>query len=98
MSDTIELLAAIGRNAALRYASTDKLSEALAHEKASVALMAAAASGDSSWLSEELGPKPTQAPQITQAPCHEDEDPEDDDDEDSPPPVLPGHGTALSQH
>jgi hypothetical protein len=66
MLDTIELLEAIGRDASLRHASTEELTNMLEQAQASVALTAAAASGDSSRLSEELGRKAMFTPQISQ--------------------------------
>lgn len=79
MADTIELLEAIGQDASLRYASTEELTKVLKQVKASDALSAAVAFGDSSQLSQEFGPKPMQAPQIVQAPAREDDEPEEDD-------------------
>jgi len=81
MSNTIELLAAIGQNAALRHASADTLAHVLEHAQASEALKAAIASGDSSRLFEELGHKPMQVPH-TQGPGHEEDDPDHDEDGD----------------
>ncbi len=81
MSDTIELLEAIGQNAALRHASAETLAHALEHAQASEALKAAIASGDSSRLFEELGHKPMHAPH-TQGPGHEEDDSDHDEDGD----------------
>jgi hypothetical protein len=66
MLDTIELLETIGRDASLRYASADELTNVLEQAQASGALTAAATSGDSSLLCEELGHKAMWAPQISQ--------------------------------
>jgi hypothetical protein len=66
MSDTIDLLEAIGRDATLRHASAEELKNMLEQAQASVALTAAAASGDSSRLSGEFGHKAMYAPQISQ--------------------------------
>lgn len=55
MSNTIELLEAIGRDASLRHASAEDLSQALTGLKASDALKLAAISGDEGHLSKELG-------------------------------------------
>ena len=74
VSDTIELLEAIGSDASLRHASAGELSHLLEHTQASAALMAAVASGDSSQLSAEFGQKPMQAPQVVQSPAHEEEE------------------------
>jgi hypothetical protein len=76
MSDTIELLEAIGRDASLRHASADELTSKLEQAQASEALKAAVATGDSSQLAGELGNKPMYTPQISQAPGHEDDEPE----------------------
>jgi hypothetical protein len=66
MLDTIEMLEAIGRNASLRHASTDDLTEALQQAQASAALTSAVASGDSSKLFAELGYKLMRQPQVSQ--------------------------------
>lgn len=78
MADTIELLETIGRDASLRHASAEELTKVLAQAQASEALSDAVASGDSSRLSHEFGPRPMQTPQISQAPAREDEPEEDD--------------------
>jgi hypothetical protein len=84
MADTIELLEAIGQNASLRYASADELSRVLEGAQASAGLTSAVASGDCTMLFAELGPKPMNAPQISQAPAREDDEPEEEDDIDEP--------------
>lgn len=84
MSDTIELLEAIGRDATLRHATADELACVLAQAQASEALVAAVAQGDSALLSAELGHKPLQPPQITQAPAREDDEEQEEDDDDDP--------------
>jgi hypothetical protein len=89
MMDTIELLEAIGRDASLRHASTEELSDMLEQAQASGALKAAAASGDRMLLSGELGNKPLQPPQTTLGPAHEDEPEQDEDDEPLDDP-MPG--------
>ncbi len=83
MQDTIDLLEAIGRDASLRHASADELSRVLEQAQASPALTAAATSGDRAPLSVELGAKPNQAPQITQAPGHEDDEEQEEQEEQS---------------
>lgn len=93
MSDTIELLEAIGRNATLRHASADELAPILEQAKASAALKSAVAAGNSAPLSEEFGHKPNQVPQITNAPGHEEEEPDHDGDDKPTRPPEPGHGT-----
>ncbi|MGB5939157.1 MAG: hypothetical protein WBG81_06990 [Rhodanobacter sp.] len=97
MSDTIELLEAIGQNAALRHASADKLAPMLEQAEASVALQAAVAAGDSSLLSGEFGHKLNQVPQITNIPGHEEDEPDDDGDDKPHRPSEPGH-TAPHKH
>jgi hypothetical protein len=84
MSDTIELLEVIGRDASLRYASAEDLVRALEQAQASDALAAAAVSGDISELVAELGPKPMNVPQISQAPAREDDEEQEEDDIDEP--------------
>ena len=94
MSDTIELLEAIGTNAALRHASSEELVLVLAQEDASDALKAAVISGgDSSLLSAELGHKPMQVPQDVHGPSHEEHEHDHDHGRDEPgQPSKPGHG------
>jgi hypothetical protein len=91
MSDTIELLEAIGRNAALRHASADELAPMLEQAKASEALRSAVAAGDSLLLSEEFGHKPNRVPQITNAPGHEEDEPDHDGDDKPHRQPDPGH-------
>jgi len=55
MLDTIDLLEAIGTNAALRHASNHELANYLAQEAAPDALIAAVKNSDSSLLSSALG-------------------------------------------
>lgn len=81
MPDTIELLETIGRNAALRHASADELASMLEQAKASEALRSAVAAGDSSLLSREFGHKLNKAPQISNAPGHEEDEPDRDGDD-----------------
>jgi hypothetical protein len=71
MSDTIELLEAIGTNAALRYASAEELAQALEQVDASEALRAAAMAGDTSLLSADLGHKPMIVNHDIHTPGHE---------------------------
>jgi hypothetical protein len=97
MSDTIELLEAIGRDASLRHASAEELTTILEQVQASGALTAAVASGDSSHLSEELGHKPIHAPQIAQSPGHEDDEPGKDEGDGQRHPPAPDHGKSPTQ-
>lgn len=73
MTDTIDLLEAIGRDASLRNASTEELAPALLQAKASDALTAAVTSGDTSRLFEEFGSTRNESPQSTTRPAHEEE-------------------------
>lgn len=86
MSDTIELLEAIGRDASLRHASAQSLAQALAGMDANAGLKLAAASGDRSHLVQEFGNKSNTLNQNPPAPnggCDPmEEDMEDGADED----------------
>ena len=62
MTNTIELLEAIGRDATLRHASPESLSQALTGLQASEALKLAAISGDYGHLLKELGHRPIKDP------------------------------------
>jgi hypothetical protein len=97
MPDTIELLEAIGCDASLRHASTEELTNIMEQAQASEALTAAVASGDSSRLSAELGHKPMHAPQISQTPGHEDDDPGDDDVDEPLDPSAPDRQKSSSK-
>jgi hypothetical protein len=90
MTDTIELLERIGRDAGLRHASTDELVRVLTDLQGSEGLRQAAMSGDSSTLVTELGPRETQQ---QQSPTHWGEDDEaaseeteEEQDSDKPDP------------
>jgi hypothetical protein len=83
MSNTIELLETIGRDASLRHASPENLSQALDEMDANAGLKMAAASGDRDHLAQELGGndhKVVHIPTQAQGGC----DPGDDDMEDEP--------------
>jgi hypothetical protein len=67
MLDTIEILEAIGSDASLRYASTVELTAVLEQAKASDALTAAAATGNTSHLDQEFGHRKMFQPQSTQS-------------------------------
>lgn len=62
MSNTIELLETIGRDASLRHASSTDLSQALNGLQASEALKQAAISGDDGHLAKELGQRDVKSP------------------------------------
>ena len=87
MSNTIELLEAIGKDASLRHASREGQAQALSGRQASEWLLRAARSGDSGQLTPELGHRDTKANNhVNQAPCHRDDDvdhEQQDDDQDS---------------
>lgn len=68
MTDTIELLEAIGRDASLRHASPYDLEQALAEMGASEGLKMAAASSDSDPLKQEFGSRLNGATQVNQNP------------------------------
>lgn len=70
MTDTSELLESIGRDASLRHASGETLSQALTGMRASEGLQRAAMSGDSDHLKQELGHKANEAIQVNQNPHH----------------------------
>ncbi|MDQ0008169.1 ribosomal protein S8 [Luteibacter jiangsuensis] len=78
MSDTIELLEAIGRDASLRHISAEELADLLRRVQASEALTKTVVSGDRSWLSEEFGTILMHTTHISQIPAHEDDEDEDD--------------------
>lgn len=82
MSDTIDLLEAIGRDASLRHAAAAELLPILEKEQASDALKAAVAAGDRGPLAAELGDKTMHVPQITQGPSHGDGDGDGDHEHD----------------
>ena len=81
MRDTIDMLEAIGSDASLRRASAEELTQVLVDAKASEALTAAVASGNTAALLVELGHREMNSPQISQVPGHdeEEEQPADDD-------------------
>jgi len=85
MSDTIDLLEAIGKNAALRHAPAEELAEMLTEANASEALMAAVTQGDSSLLSAELGHGPLRVNHDYHTGGNEDEEqPDSEPGEESP--------------
>lgn len=88
MTDTIDLLEAIGRDASLRHASAEDLTKMLVQVKASEALKEAVALSDSLRLSQELGPIRQQSPQVNTYPGRE-EEPAEDEPLDAPLPTSP---------
>jgi hypothetical protein len=101
MSNTIELLETIGRDASLRHASSEELTDLLQQSQASVALMAAVAAGDSSLLADELGHKANYQPQSIQTtPGHEEEEEEpkqDDTDKPDASALAGGHESPAAE-
>jgi len=83
MTDTLELLETIGKDASLRHASGEEMAQALVRLGASEAFTRAAVSGDSSHLKQDLGPERFEmlnnAPTVSQTVPDEEEG--DDDDE-----------------
>lgn len=101
MSDTIELLEAIGQNASLRFAPSEELVRTLQDAGASEALRTAAVTGMRSTLIEELGPRPSQPPQIVNSPGHEEDEPDEDkdkEDDEEPPMQLNLQGRHSHQN
>ncbi|HKT29753.1 hypothetical protein [Dyella sp.] len=88
MTDTIDLLEAIGRDASLRHASTEELTKVLVKAQASEALKEAVAFSDSLRLSRELGPIRQQSPQVNMLPDDE-ERPEEEEPLEGPLPTPP---------
>lgn len=83
MRDTVELLESIGRDAHLRHASPEELAKALEAAGASAGVIALAANGDGSLLTEELGLVKLHTEHMTQTGGFEgDEEPTDDPDHD----------------
>ncbi|BFI95535.1 MAG: hypothetical protein RSP_10450 [Rhodanobacter sp.] len=89
MTDTIDLLEAIGSDASLRYGQTNELMDVLEEVQVSAKFAKAVVLGDGTPLREGLGFN--QMPLIN-APGHGDDD-GDDDDCDTPQPGRrePGH-------
>ncbi len=67
MTDTLDMLEAIGSDASLRYASMTNLASVLDRADVSEALAAAVASGDSSHLAREFGHRQMFLPQVIQS-------------------------------
>lgn len=102
MTDTIELLEAIGGDASLRYAPVDELKAVLEQAQASVELTMAAAAGDGAPLRTELGiqgvPQTHSAPPL---PHEEDEEEEADipqPEQPQPDPSSPAPARQGSSH
>ncbi|MFC5524325.1 hypothetical protein ACFPPA_01085 [Rhodanobacter ginsengisoli] len=98
MSNTIELLEVIGKDASLRHASGEDLSQALSGLQASEGLKRAAISGDDGPLVKELGHRDIKGPNhVNQnhGPCHDDDgndggkDHDKDDGKDHGVPGMP---------
>jgi hypothetical protein len=71
MRDTVELLEAIGRDAALRRASPDALAQVLEANQASDGLRELVANGNSTGLTKELGLQHMHVEHMTQTGGHE---------------------------
>lgn len=84
MSDTIEWLETIGKNATLRHAPAGELAHTLEEAGASNALISAVKFEDSGLLSTELGHKPMKVDHTPHTGGHEEEDPDHDHGEDTP--------------
>ncbi len=85
MTNTIELLEVIGKDASLRHASGEELVRALGAMDASPDMKMAAASGDSRYLAQELGHTDNTANQNpTNGGCEGDGDGDGDDMESDP--------------
>lgn len=97
MTDTIELLEAIGRDASLRHASAEELGKILENSQASAALTAAVVFGDSSRLTQEFGQKQMEPPNSSQGLPGEDEEPDQEEGEEPPSPPAIGHGKSSLQ-
>ncbi|MBD8879157.1 hypothetical protein IHE49_01525 [Rhodanobacter sp. 7MK24] len=83
MTDTIELLEAIGSDASLRYASADILNGVLEQTHASAELMTAVAAGNGASLRVELGIQ--QVPQTPQSPTQlPGQEPDEEEEEEAP--------------
>ena len=89
MLNTIELLETIGKDASLRRAPAEELARTLTGLDASEGLKRAAASGDSSYLTQELGYRALQDPNHVSQTAPEEEEfepgqPDSDDDDTGP--------------
>lgn len=80
MTDTIELLEAIGSDASLRYASAGSLAGVLEESRASAALISAVAAGDSAVLAGEFGSKLYYSTESNQCPGPDEGEEEPGDD------------------
>ncbi len=91
MTDTIDLLEAIGGDAALRHAAAEDLANVLEEAQASAALISAVASGDRAMLAAEFGNRVNLTTESVQSPAHEEEEEEDGEepvpDDDRPLPL-----------
>lgn len=92
MSDTIELLEAIGRDASLRHASSDELTRVLQDAKASDVLRTAVSLGDSTVLAAEFGQNTNQQPQASQTPGYDEDKPDQEESDTSDAPSKSDSG------
>lgn len=93
MTDTMDWLEAIGQDATLRHSSAEDLNSTLEAAEASEALMAAVASGDSSWLAQEFGKRVMHVTQSSQT-FPEGDEPEREDEGEPLDPAEPQQGAA----
>ncbi|MBE1161729.1 hypothetical protein [Dyella acidiphila] len=98
MSDTIELLETIGRDASLRHAPLEELADKLRQAQASETLIAAVETADSSVLTVELGHEKLDPPQGTLGPCHEEDEPDQDDEPHHHPRPTPDQDKSSPKH
>lgn len=81
MTDTIELLEAIGSDASLRRATAEELADVLGRAQASLALQDAVVQGDRTLLAAEFGSTMYYVTETSQTPHKDDEDEEDEEPE-----------------
>lgn len=99
MTDTIELLEAIGSDASLRHAQANELKALLEQTQASVEFTEAVALGDGAPLRKELKLQEKTQVQQTHAPGHDDEDECDPPKpERRQPDKSPAHPPAKKSH
>ena len=84
MTDTIELLEAIGSDASLRRATAEELADVLDRAQASLALQDAVVQGDHARLAAEFGSKAYHVTESSQMPHEDDEDEEGEEPEPRP--------------
>ena len=94
MTDTIELLEAIGRDASLRHAEAGELLGLLEPAQASAELLLAVRLGDGEPL--RRGQREQQPPQVSQTPVHDPgHAPDENEDDEDDAPLLPDQRQAM---